>query len=365
MSRHQARNAAFCMLYQLVEGGNNWTMAEKTLYFSGVKGEDRDFAVSLVQGAYARRFELEQYIAMFSGDRWSYDRLFSVDKVLLQLSMYEMKYEDSTPVPVTINEAVGMARVYGTDDSAAFVNAVLDGFRQKVLEQDMPEYQINWDELARREEELALDTELKAAALAAVEQEELAKQAAEKQRFASTPIADEMGKKSFRKISRAERTEADVIKPEVEDELDEFMPRAYRRWETDEQRIQAAEAARERRSERRDNNNDGRDGRDSFNRKPEDRKPVDRKFGDKKFGDKKFDGKKFDGERKFDNKKFDGERKSGDRKFGDKKFGDKKFDGERKSGDRKFGDKKFGDKKKFDNRKKFDNKKFENRKFEK
>lgn len=352
MSRHQARNAAFCMLYQLMEGGNNWTMAEKTLRFSGVKGEDRDFAVSLVQGAYARRFELEQYIAMFSGDRWSYDRLFSVDKVLLQLSMYEMKYEDTTPVPVTINEAVGMARVYGTDDSAAFVNAVLDSFRQKVLEQDMSEYQINWDELARREEELALDTELKVAALAAVEQEELAKLAAEQQRFASTPIADEMGKKSFRKISRAERTEADAIKPEVEDELDEFMPRAYRRWETDEQRIQAAEAARERRSERRDSR-DNSDSRDMRDKKPEDRKPADRKFDGEKFGDKKF------GDKKFGDKKFDGERKSGDRKFGDKKFGDKKFDG------KKFDGKKFGDKKKFDGKKNFDSKKFDsNKKFD-
>ena len=55
---------------------------------------------------------------------WKTGRMGKVDLTLIRLAVYEMKYED-IPVKVAINEAVELAKKYGTDDSPAFVNGIL------------------------------------------------------------------------------------------------------------------------------------------------------------------------------------------------------------------------------------------------
>ncbi len=313
MSRHQARVTAFCMLYQLMEGQNEWPMVRETLQSAKLNDPETEFASLLAEGALDKRFELEQYIMMLAGSNWSYDRLFSVDKVLLHLAMYEMKYTENAPAPVVINEALDIAHKYGTDESPAFVNAVLDSFRIKVLEQELPEYQLDQDKLAQRRQESLSASVALAEEQAAKEQAEQEALAAEQSRFASTPIADEIGKRSFRKIARAERTEADAIQPEAEDELDMYTPRAYRRWNTDEERILAAENARERCNERKfagktsdkpDRRDDRRDGKFADKAGDRPRRNFDRRDGRPRFdGRKKFDkgsGKSFDREARND-----------------------------------------------------------------
>ena len=56
---------------------------------------------------------------------WKTTRMGKVDLTIIRLAVYEMKYEDDIPVGVAINEAVELAKKYGTDGSAAFVNGVL------------------------------------------------------------------------------------------------------------------------------------------------------------------------------------------------------------------------------------------------
>lgn len=56
---------------------------------------------------------------------WKTKRMGKVDLTLLRLAVYEMKYEDDIPVKVAINEAVELAKQYGTDGSPAFINGVL------------------------------------------------------------------------------------------------------------------------------------------------------------------------------------------------------------------------------------------------
>ena len=51
-----------------------------------------------------------------------------VDLSIIRLAVYEMKYEDDIPTKVSINEAVELAKNYGTDDSASFINGVLAKF---------------------------------------------------------------------------------------------------------------------------------------------------------------------------------------------------------------------------------------------
>lgn len=56
---------------------------------------------------------------------WKVSRMAKVDLALIRLAVFEMKYEEDVPVKVAINEAVELAKQYGTDDSPAFVNGVL------------------------------------------------------------------------------------------------------------------------------------------------------------------------------------------------------------------------------------------------
>ena len=56
---------------------------------------------------------------------WKTGRMGKVDLTLIRLAVYEMKYDDDVPVGVAINEAVELAKKYGTDDSPAFINGVL------------------------------------------------------------------------------------------------------------------------------------------------------------------------------------------------------------------------------------------------
>lgn len=56
---------------------------------------------------------------------WKTGRMGKVDLTLIRLAVYEMKYDEDVPVGVAINEAVELAKKYGTDESPAFINGVL------------------------------------------------------------------------------------------------------------------------------------------------------------------------------------------------------------------------------------------------
>ena len=64
-------------------------------------------------------------------NNWVMDRLNSVDKAILRLSVYSLLYQKDTPPPIVIDEAINLAKDFGTDDSYKFVNAVLDSIKNK------------------------------------------------------------------------------------------------------------------------------------------------------------------------------------------------------------------------------------------
>lgn len=82
------------------------------------------FARSLVSGVRRNRRELDQMLAD-RADNWSLDRMAATDRNVLRLGAYEILYAD-TPGRVAINEAVELAKRFGTRQSAQFVNGVLD-----------------------------------------------------------------------------------------------------------------------------------------------------------------------------------------------------------------------------------------------
>ncbi len=65
---------------------------------------------------------------------WKFDRISLVDRSILRLGTYEIFFSQSpVPYPVVINEAVELAKKFGTNESGAFVNGVLDAIRKKTI----------------------------------------------------------------------------------------------------------------------------------------------------------------------------------------------------------------------------------------
>ena len=62
---------------------------------------------------------------------WSTGRMGKVDLAIIRLAVYEMKFDDTVPEGVAINEAVELAKMYGQDESAGFINGVLAKFVEK------------------------------------------------------------------------------------------------------------------------------------------------------------------------------------------------------------------------------------------
>jgi N utilization substance protein B len=92
------------------------------------------FCLALYDGVLTHLQEIDRHISL-TADNWRLSRMLPADRNVLRLGSYELLFDkatatDPTPVPVIINEAVELARRFGTADSSAFVNGVLDKIAQ-------------------------------------------------------------------------------------------------------------------------------------------------------------------------------------------------------------------------------------------
>jgi transcription antitermination protein NusB len=83
-----------------------------------------EFAGSLIAGVRRNRLELDQVLAQ-TADHWSLERMAATDRNVLRLGAFEILYSE-TPDRVAINEAVELAKRFGSKQSAQFVNGILD-----------------------------------------------------------------------------------------------------------------------------------------------------------------------------------------------------------------------------------------------
>ena len=83
-----------------------------------------EYALMLLDGAKENLEAIDELIESAS-DNWTLDRMPVVDRSLLRLTTYEMRYVDDVPVSVSINEAVNLAKEFGGDDSPRFINGIL------------------------------------------------------------------------------------------------------------------------------------------------------------------------------------------------------------------------------------------------
>lgn len=83
------------------------------------------YALEVVRGIEAHRSEIDHIIEE-RAQGWRLERLHSVDRNLLRLAIYELLYREDVPPEVVIDEAVELAKKYGTEKSPAFINGILD-----------------------------------------------------------------------------------------------------------------------------------------------------------------------------------------------------------------------------------------------
>lgn len=86
--------------------------------------EDVDFVRRLVSGVAERTDILDAELAPLAPE-WPFDQINRVDRILLRMGLYELKYGDGVPPKVVINEAVELAKAFGAESSSRFVNGVL------------------------------------------------------------------------------------------------------------------------------------------------------------------------------------------------------------------------------------------------
>lgn len=127
MKRRKAREHALQILFQLDIKQEKPSAAILKRFWAEfpVDDEVRAFAEEIVKGTYKHLAEINAIIRQCAKN-WSLDRMAVVDRNVLRMAVYEVLHRMDIPTSVTINEAIEIARKYGTDESGAFVNGILD-----------------------------------------------------------------------------------------------------------------------------------------------------------------------------------------------------------------------------------------------
>ena len=93
--------------------------------------ETRDFAQRLLQGTLAHLTAIDDCVAKSSA-HWKLHRMAAVDRNVLRLAIFELNHCPDIPVKVTLNEAIEIAKKFGSEESGAFVNGILDQIAKTV-----------------------------------------------------------------------------------------------------------------------------------------------------------------------------------------------------------------------------------------
>ena len=121
-----AREIAMKMLYAVSLGGGETMdeVLEQSELKTTLSDRDKSFLEDLTLGVPAHREELDETIGKYA-QGWALNRLAKVDLTILRMAVYELLYLPRVPVGATINEAVELAKKYGEDKSAGFINGIL------------------------------------------------------------------------------------------------------------------------------------------------------------------------------------------------------------------------------------------------
>ncbi|MFD3447792.1 transcription antitermination factor NusB [Microbacteriaceae bacterium 4G12] len=130
MKRRTARERAMQALYQMdIAGEVEVSTAIENTLEEGEK--NNEFLEQLVVGSTKYKDEIDELIRK-NLENWKLERVSTVDRNILRVAVYEMKYMEDIPHSVSINEAIEIAKVYGDEESRRFINGVLSKVKETI-----------------------------------------------------------------------------------------------------------------------------------------------------------------------------------------------------------------------------------------
>lgn len=132
-TRHKGRIAAFQGIYAWEDSDQEFSDLCHFEWLDKDIGTDaKNFAALLIAGTLEHISDVDSNITQHL-NKWSFDRIARVDLAILRISAYALIYQKDIPDSVTIDEAVEIAKKFGSPESYRFVNGVLDGIRKANL----------------------------------------------------------------------------------------------------------------------------------------------------------------------------------------------------------------------------------------
>ncbi len=130
--RRKAREFALQMLYQWDVTQNKPSKIEASFWKQARGAQStRAFANRLFEGAVQASGKIDERLKKHARN-WRLDRMAAIDRNILRLGVYELFYEPETPPKVILNEAVELAKKFSAEDSAGFINGVLDAISKSI-----------------------------------------------------------------------------------------------------------------------------------------------------------------------------------------------------------------------------------------
>ncbi len=125
MKRRLARELALKALFARdISGNEPITTLEQLVLEENVNDSTKNFALYLINGVVAHLAEIDKIIRQFAVE-WELERMATVDRNIMRLALFEILYSDNVPEAVATNEAVELAKSYGSEESARFTNGIL------------------------------------------------------------------------------------------------------------------------------------------------------------------------------------------------------------------------------------------------
>jgi len=124
ITRREARVLAMQALFQMDVGHHTPETAIENVVVAEMGPSEQAYLQDMVTGTWNNLDALDRLIAA-KAKNWDFERLGRVDRTVLRLALYEMGHRNDIPLAVSINEAIELAREYGDEDSAKFVNGIL------------------------------------------------------------------------------------------------------------------------------------------------------------------------------------------------------------------------------------------------
>lgn len=127
MTRREIREHLFLMLFRKEFHDSHDMLEQVEIYLSELREpteEEASYLTNRFQGILGKLEEVDDLLSA-TASGWTLGRMGKVELTILRLAIYEMRFDEETPIKVAINEAVELAKIFGGDDTPGFINGVL------------------------------------------------------------------------------------------------------------------------------------------------------------------------------------------------------------------------------------------------